>query len=534
MPIGEEGSDEFAHFRSVFDVIIKPAVEQLGYTVWRADDSPFTGNITKEVVEALSSSDLVIADLSNRNPNVYLELGIRHCLRKSGTIHLVEADQALPFDVGGYRAIKYSTDFDKIDGVKADIQAAINEKRRRPEKPDNPVHDSLDLPQDYRALAGDIQVGKLEAAQNDLAKTTRELELLRRRYEPDGRDDGGERIEPERLDEREMAGRLTSISKQVMENSLPGQLVVTAQQVAAEGKMTELVTVAQKLLFSPFADPVDLRTVARIAGRSGLEELELLVFEQTAAKFPGDSESSLAFAEACVHAADPTIQERGKRILEAHIGLVWEDAEPVIVKEVMPSEDIRAGVLLDFYSSSKRTAEELAVAKVVVAAFGETPVTLRSLARAYENAGQYDEAETFYAQAVEADPADSITLYWFGNFNQRIKNWSRAREFSVRACEADPDDARRVITLLKLCVAESKSEGDLAVAGERDPLRDLAVLAIKRGDGSLGVRSECAQVLNIVNRREVAQLCMDSKNWPSADELAEAEAVLDQLGAPPA
>lgn len=528
MPIGEEGSEEFSHFRSVFDVIIRPSVEELGYSVWRADDSAFSGNITKEVVEGLADADLVIADLTNRNPNVYLELGIRHTLRKSGTIHLVAADQALPFDVGGYRAIKYSTDFDKIDTVRADIQAAVNEKKRRPEVADNPVHDSLELPQDYRALAGDAQVDQLETAQKELAKTSRELELLRRRYEPESRDDGAELIQPERLDERELAGRLTSISKQILENSLPGQLVVMAQQVAAEGKMTELVAVAQKLLLSPFADPADLRTVARIAGRVGLDELELLVLEQTAAKFPGDSESSLAFAEACVHAADPSIQERGKKILEDHIGLSWKDNKPIFIKEVTPSQDIRAGVLLDFYSSANRTAEEIAVAEAVLDVFGETPVTLRSMARAYENAGQQDKAEDFYERAVAADPSDSTTLYWFGNFFQRIKNWARAREFHVRACEVDPDDERRVISLLKVCVFELKTEGVISVPDVQDPLHDLVALAIKRGDGSLGVRSECAQVLNIVNRREIAQLCMDS-DWPTAAELQEAEKILPKL-----
>lgn len=525
MPIGKEGSAEFAHFRSVFDVIIKPAVEQAGYDVRRADDSALMGNITKEIVESLATADLVLADLTDRNPNVYLELGIRHCLHKSGTIHLVREDQALPFDVAGYRAIKYSTDFAKIDAVREAIAAAISEKERRPEVADNPVHDSLDLPQDYRSIVESNQVLELEATQRRLAAVTRELDALRHRYLPAGMDAHEEGIDPELRDERELAARLSRISSQIREDSLPSQLVVRAQHAARDGELEELVSVAQRLLLSPFADPVDLRNVARIAGRAGLDELELLIVEQAAAKFPGDSFGVVFFGETCIHTPDPAIQERGRKILESNLGIEWHDNKPVFTKGAIPGKDIRVANLLDFYSSNDRYVEELAVAQAALDVYGKTTVTLRCAARAYEHVGDSEAAEEHYEMAVAADPSDSTSLYWFGNFRRRQEEWDAARRLHVLACEADPNDARRMLSLLGVYTAMSEKQKDQA---DVDAMRAITALAVKRGNGGPSIRSECAQALNGVGRSEMAQLCQEA-DWPDVQELERADAIFAEV-----
>ena len=522
MPIGKEGSADFAHFRSVFDVIIKPAAEQAGYEVHRADDSALMGNMTNEIVKSLAGADLVIADLTNRNPNVYLELGVRHCLRKSGTIHLVREDQALPFDVAGYRAIKYSTNFAKIDSVREAIIAAISEKRRRPEIADNPVHDSLNLPQDYRSIAESEQVVELEAAQRRLAKVTRELQALKQRYLPEGSGSHSGEVNPELLDEREMAARLSSITSEVREDSLPRQLVVRAQHAASDGNLEELVSVAQRLLRSPFADPAHLRTVARIAGKAGLDELELLVAEQTAAKFPGDNFSLVVFAETCIHTPNPTIKERGKKILESNLGIEWRDGKPLFTKGPIPGKDIRVAFLLDFYSAADRYAEELAVAKAALEVYGKTSITLRCVARAYRHSGDLKTAEEHYQLAVDTDPNDGTSLNWFGSFRAGQRELDAARKLHALACKADPDSAHNVLSLLgvyAITFEEQKNAEDI------ETMRDLAALAVKRGNGSPAIRSECAQKLNEIGLSEIAKMCQDA-GWPGEEELQRADGIL--------
>ncbi len=72
----------------------------------RADFITKTGSINKSVIQHIYNADLVIADLTDLNPNVFYELGVRHALR-NGTILVALEGTKLPFDVGDLRAVFY-------------------------------------------------------------------------------------------------------------------------------------------------------------------------------------------------------------------------------------------------------------------------------------------------------------------------------------------------------------------------------------------------------------------------------------------
>ena len=85
MPFGvKEGID----FNRVYDDYIKPALESAEFEVFRADEEMRAGNIRTDMFQELMLADLVVADLSIDNPNVWYELGVRHALRKRGAIQL--------------------------------------------------------------------------------------------------------------------------------------------------------------------------------------------------------------------------------------------------------------------------------------------------------------------------------------------------------------------------------------------------------------------------------------------------------------
>jgi len=54
----------------------------------------------------LRKSDLVIADLTYHNPNVFYELAVRH-LNKKPVIHLIKKGEKIPFDINDRRTIFY-------------------------------------------------------------------------------------------------------------------------------------------------------------------------------------------------------------------------------------------------------------------------------------------------------------------------------------------------------------------------------------------------------------------------------------------
>ncbi len=108
-PIGAEGSDTRTHADWLYEGIIKPALAgfpEFGEPV-RADKIAQPGMITTQVIEMLLEAKLVIADLSLLNPNAFYEIGIRHMAQKP-IIHMQLKHEAPPFDVTGYRAIKFS------------------------------------------------------------------------------------------------------------------------------------------------------------------------------------------------------------------------------------------------------------------------------------------------------------------------------------------------------------------------------------------------------------------------------------------
>ena len=96
-PIGDPGTDKHAKFKDVLEYVIKSAVNTSGYTmqVLRADDIDRAGSFIKDILENLYSSFVVIADLTGQNPNVFYELGVRHCL-SSRTILIARQSMTFP------------------------------------------------------------------------------------------------------------------------------------------------------------------------------------------------------------------------------------------------------------------------------------------------------------------------------------------------------------------------------------------------------------------------------------------------------
>ena len=86
----------------------------------RRSDEIAIGSISKGIFEEIFFADVVIADLTFSNPNVYYELAISHCIGRK-TI-LITQEEKIPFDIGQEYVIKYT---DTIDG------SSILEKWRR-------------------------------------------------------------------------------------------------------------------------------------------------------------------------------------------------------------------------------------------------------------------------------------------------------------------------------------------------------------------------------------------------------------------
>jgi hypothetical protein len=107
--LGEPGSPERSRYEEAVEVledIIEPACAGFALRVLRADRITTTGEIPDQIFRHLRDSYLVIADLTDANPNVMYELGLRHTTGKL-TIQIGEKSR-LPFDVATIRTIMFT------------------------------------------------------------------------------------------------------------------------------------------------------------------------------------------------------------------------------------------------------------------------------------------------------------------------------------------------------------------------------------------------------------------------------------------
>lgn len=118
MPISDQGDYPIGHFTKVYEQIIKPSVEEAGYEAYRVDENNICDMIINKIFNAIQECPMAVCDLSNRNPNVLYELGLRQAYDKP--VVLIQDDKTEKiFDVSGISTIFYKSARMYEDVIKA-------------------------------------------------------------------------------------------------------------------------------------------------------------------------------------------------------------------------------------------------------------------------------------------------------------------------------------------------------------------------------------------------------------------------------
>jgi hypothetical protein len=136
MPFSSTNTHSEDEWTDIFEHVFKPAFEEIGYSCERAQ--PMTGSITESIVERLRRSWIVLADLTDKNPNVFYELGIRHSLNKR-TIIVASGSEHVPSDLRGYWFITYGLKPGEVARFKAEIKRISEQIEDDPDHIDNAV-----------------------------------------------------------------------------------------------------------------------------------------------------------------------------------------------------------------------------------------------------------------------------------------------------------------------------------------------------------------------------------------------------------
>jgi nucleoside 2-deoxyribosyltransferase len=97
--------------------VIQNQAETAGYKVVRMDEQAGPGVIFQDIQREIEQAEIVIAEITPANPNVFYELGYAHALGKP-TILLARREAKLPFDIQSFRVVFYN---DTIGG-KAEVE----------------------------------------------------------------------------------------------------------------------------------------------------------------------------------------------------------------------------------------------------------------------------------------------------------------------------------------------------------------------------------------------------------------------------
>ena len=121
------------NFDDVEAKLIKPAMDKAGLTGDTTQEFVQAGSIPRDMFQRLLTAELVIADISIHNANVFYELGIRHALRDKRTF-LIRCDvegNDTPFDIRTERYLLYDRDDpskcveDLVRGLQATVQSNL-------------------------------------------------------------------------------------------------------------------------------------------------------------------------------------------------------------------------------------------------------------------------------------------------------------------------------------------------------------------------------------------------------------------------
>lgn len=139
-PIGNENSEVFRKAKGVIESTIKPILREYGFTdIKPAYEINVSGMINTQIINRIVNDDLVVANLTENNPNFMYELCLRHVVAKP-IIHICESGTNLPFDIKDSRTIFYENDMLGVEELKNKLRSFMDNLSYTDDYIDNPIY----------------------------------------------------------------------------------------------------------------------------------------------------------------------------------------------------------------------------------------------------------------------------------------------------------------------------------------------------------------------------------------------------------
>ncbi|WP_345911030.1 hypothetical protein [Bacillus altitudinis] len=169
MPIGQENSEVRRSAEGIYQTVIKPILRDFGYESYAAHEIDDTGSINKQIIKRLLNDELVVANLTDLNPNVMYELAVRHATRKP-IIIVCDKKTDLPFDIIDERTLFFTNDMKGVIELNEPFKRMVKSFENEI-KIDNPI---------YRVARDNLIEKNMDSSEEDYTvyKKLNELEKI--------------------------------------------------------------------------------------------------------------------------------------------------------------------------------------------------------------------------------------------------------------------------------------------------------------------------------------------------------------------
>lgn len=129
-------------YEEVYREVYRPVCVANDLDCWRVDEIARPGSITRDIVEGIIDAEVIIADLTGQNPNVFYELGIAHSVGNK-TIMTAQNIEDVPFDIRNYRVLLYEQTITGSKKLWEDLNNALKELVTALDRTSNPVQEAV-------------------------------------------------------------------------------------------------------------------------------------------------------------------------------------------------------------------------------------------------------------------------------------------------------------------------------------------------------------------------------------------------------
>jgi len=411
MPIQKSGTPEHRHFAAIYDTIAS-VVHSAGFEPIRADKIAVPGNINRDVITRLALAPLVIADLTDLNPNVFYEVGLRHAIRRNGTILLIDKARtpSIPFDLSQYRVIQYEGDVPGVLKLQSDLAEAlrdVTDEKRTLTAVDSPLHDW------FPELPPDIIASSRASTDADLVA---ELAGLRRQvlyYQ----EDSAKRSPSRFLSSASTLAVIQSIRQSAEAGDLPTDYVAAGGHAAESGDVPAYLDATEKLLRSEQVPGINVYfRFANWASVLGLRELRIAILHEASSRL-GTEESKTAYLLAMSKSDNADNRSLAREQIAAVIGLDLVTGVFGEWPNTKRAEDLNSNIGYFVELLHEEGDDDLGLKILEQAMQGPFPhLFQRDWARQLAWMGRTVEAFDQYRLVINSSTVDQESLRWFGSF----------------------------------------------------------------------------------------------------------------------